>query len=57
MPFFPYIASCNAFGHSKENSSQHTDENNWDELAYSFGRKLVRFKLSYLAPDANEELG
>lgn len=45
MPFSPYIASCKAFGHSKENSSQHTDENNWKELGYSFRRKLVNLRV------------
>lgn len=57
MPFFPYVASCKVFGHSKENSNRYTDENNWEELSYSFGRKLMRFKLSYLAPEAKKDLG
>lgn len=56
MPFLPYVASCNALGHSKENSNQRTDENNWEEVGYSFGRKLMRFKLSYLIPEATKVL-
>lgn len=46
MPFFPYTASWKAFGHSKENRSQHTDENDWEELGYSFRRKLVNLRVS-----------